>query len=163
MLECPIISPERLLPHSGKMMLLERVVSYDEHSLLAHAEITPDHILLPDGAQALPAYLAAEIMAQGIGAWAGAHALDKGEAVRLGFLLGSRKLIFRRPDIPVGTKLAVWVQQSWQDDSGMGVFDCELRCREPLDDLAADTVLVSGAMNVYAPKHEADLNQLLAS
>ncbi len=159
--ECPILSPAQLLPHSGRMILLERVVSYDDTRLLAQAEIDAQHILLPDGANALPSYLGAEIMAQGVAAWAGAHALDKGENVRLGFLLGTRKLTFRLPEIPVGTKLWVEIVQSWQDASGMGVFDCELRCREPLGDLPANTVLISGAMNVYSPSNENDLAQLL--
>ena len=34
---------------------------------------------------------------------------------------------------------------------GMGVFDCELRCRE------TDEILVSGAMNVYSPTNLSDL------
>lgn len=153
--KCPILAPETVLPHSHRMMLLEQIVAYDEHSLLAYAHIDAEHILLPDGAQALPSYLAAEIMAQGVAAWAGAHALDKGEKVRLGFLLGTRKLHCLVPDIPIGTQLSVHITQSWQDNTGMGVFDCELRCRE------SGNILLSGAMNVYSPSNEADLNKLL--
>lgn len=153
--DCPIVSPEILLPHSGRMVLLQRIVSYDETSLLAEAEIGANHILLPDDATGLPSYLGAEIMAQGVAAWAGAHALDRGETVRLGFLLGTRKLVFRQPEIAIGTQLSVYIQQSWQDNSGMGVFDCELRER------VSGEVLLSGALNVYSPTNDGDLAALL--
>lgn len=153
--DCPIVSPEILLPHSGRMVLLQRIVSYNETSLLAEAEIGTNHILLPDGATGLPSYLGAEIMAQGVAAWAGAHALDRGETVRLGFLLGTRKLVFRQPEIAIGTQLSVYIQQSWQDNSGMGVFDCELRER------VSGEVLLSGALNVYSPTSDGDLAALL--
>ena len=155
MLDWERISPAKLLPHSGHMMLLDKIISCDEHSLQAWAHIGAEHILLPLGADALPSYLGAEIMAQGVAAWAGAHHLARGEAVRLGFLLGTRKLMFSQPAIAVGTELLVVVKQSWQDQSGMGVFDCELRHRY------TDEVLVHGAMNVFSPSSDADLAALL--
>lgn len=155
MLDWERISPAKLLPHSGHMMLLDKIISCDEHSLQAWAHIGAEHILLPLGADALPSYLGAEIMAQGVAAWAGAHHLARGEAVRLGFLLGTRKLMFSQPAIAVGTELLVVVKQSWQDQSGMGVFDCELRHRH------TDKVLVHGAMNVFSPSSDADLVALL--
>ncbi|EGK09439.1 thioester dehydrase [Kingella kingae] len=155
MLDWERISPAKLLPHSGHMMLLDKIISCDEHSLQAWAHIGAEHILLPLGADALPSYLGAEIMAQGVAAWAGAHHLARGEAVRLGFLLGTRKLMFSQPAIAVGTELLVVVKQSWQDQSGMGVFDCELRhCH-------TDEVLIHGAMNVFSPSSDADLAVLL--
>lgn len=162
---CPIDNPALLLPHSGKMVLLERICRYDAHSLYAEAAVNAGHILLADGADSLPAYLAAEIMAQGVAAWAGAHALDAGETVRLGFLLGTRKLNLHYAEIPVGTQLEVSVVQSWQDENGMGVFDCELRCRTPAAGhetaMPAGSLLVSGAMNVYSPRSEQVLQTLL--
>ena len=93
--QCPIKQPAALLPHSGRMVLLDEVLSYDDNNLHAVCTIRPDCILLPDGANALPGWLGLEIMAQGVGAWAGAHALDAGRPVQLGFLLGTRKLHFK--------------------------------------------------------------------
>ena len=48
-----------------------------------------------------------ELMAQGIGAFAGIEALKAGEPVRLGFLLGTRKLDLFADSVPVGTELEV--------------------------------------------------------
>lgn len=164
MFEVQHLQPADVLPHSGRMVLLDKLLACDEQSLLASAYLDAQHILLPKGAQALPSYLAAEIMAQGVAAWAGVQQLAKGEAVRLGFLLGTRKLVCRLPEIPINTHLWVAVKLSWQDDLGMGVFDCELRCQNTIGaDCPADTVLLSGAMNVYSPSQDGDLTHLLQS
>lgn len=162
--ECPITHPARLLPHSGRMVLLDQVLHYDEHSLHATATLRPDCLLLPAGSRSLPAWLGMEIMAQGIGAWAGAHALDRGEPVRLGFLLGTRKLQWPAAEIPVGTVLDVHTALSWQDSSGMGVFDCSLRCRRPApaSAITPGTLLLSAALNVFSPGSDEILQQTLA-
>lgn len=163
--QCPIKQPAALLPHSGRMVLLDEVLSYDSDSLHAVAAIRPDCILLPAGAAALPGWLGMEIMAQGVGAWAGAHALDAGRPVQLGFLLGTRKLTFARPDIPVGTVLDVHIALSWQDTANnMGVFDCTLACRTPppgRSDLPPGTLLLTGALNVFSPTSQEALNGIL--
>ena len=162
---CPIKPTDHLLPHSGRMVLLDEVLSYDDTSLHAVCTIRSDCILLPDGANALPGWLGLEIMAQGVGAWAGAHALDAGRPVQLGFLLGTRKLHFARPEIPVGTVLDVQINLSWQDNAtNMGVFDCALTCRIPppgRDDLASGTLLLSGALNVFSPTNREALDAIL--
>ena len=163
--QCPIKQPAVLLPHSGRMVLLDEVLSYDSNSLHAVCTIRPDCILLPDGTNALPGWLGLEIMAQGVGAWAGAHALDAGRPVQLGFLLGTRKLHFARPEIPVGTVLDVQITLSWQDNAtNMGVFDCTLACRTPpsgRDDLPPGTLLLSGALNVFSPTSREALDAIL--
>ena len=163
--QCPIKQPTVLLPHSGRMVLLDEVLSYDSNSLHAVCTIRPDCILLPDGANALPGWLGMEIMAQGVGAWAGAHALDADRPVQLGFLLGTRKLHFARPEIPVGTVLDVQITLSWQDNAtNMGVFDCTLACRTPpsdREDPAPGTLLLSGALNVFSPTNREALDAIL--
>ena len=147
------------------MVLLDEVLSYDDNNLYAVCTIRPDCILLPDGANALPGWLGMEIMAQGVGAWAGAHALDAGRPVQLGFLLGTRKLTFGLPEIPVGIVLDVQINLSWQDNAtNMGVFDCALACRTPppgRDDLTPGTLLLSGALNVFSPTSREALDAIL--
>ena len=100
-----------------------------------------------------------------MGAWAGAHALDAGRPVQLGFLLGTRKLHFSRPEIPVGTVLDVQITLSWQDNAtNMGVFDCTLACRIPppdREDLAPGILLLSGALNVFSPTSREALDAIL--
>ncbi|MFC2292749.1 MAG: thioester dehydrase, partial [Kingella oralis] len=83
-------------------------------------------------------------------------ALGAGEEVKLGFLLGTRKLNLFADHIPVGTTLAATAHLSTQDPSGMGVFDCELHWIDAPDDvrgmLPQDGLLAQAALNVYSPK-----------
>ncbi|MDO4434121.1 MAG: thioester dehydrase [Alysiella sp.] len=152
---CPIDDVASLLPHSGKMVLLERITDYSEQHLLAQAHVHEDHILLRNGV--LPCIAGMEIMAQGVAAWAGCHAHNAGEAVRLGFLLGTRKLNLFTDVIPIGTQLQIKVKVSTQDQNGIGVFDCELYWIDaPIDKrtiLPENGLLIQAALNVYSPKN----------
>ena len=93
-------------------------------------------------------------MAQTVGAWAGAVALSQDEKVRIGFLLGTRRFDMPVAEIPVGTQLRCEATLSWQDDTGMGVFDCVL-----LDNQNNNTI-ATASLNLYRP-NEQDLQQIL--
>ena len=139
-LTCPIENPAFLLPHSGHMVLIDRVTQHCADFVRG----------------VLPTTMGMEIMAQAIGAFAGIQALGAGEEVKLGFLLGTRKLNLFADHIPVGTTLAATAHLSTQDPSGMGVFDCELHWIDAPDDvrgmLPQDGLLAQAALNVYSPK-----------
>lgn len=153
-LACPIEQPAFLLPHSGHMVLIDRVTEYRADFVSVQAHIGSKHILLQNGV--LPTTMGMEIMAQAIGAFAGIQALGAGEEVKLGFLLGTRKLNLFVDCIPVGTTLTATAHLSTQDPSGMGVFDCELCWTAAPDDvrdtLPQDGLLAQAALNVYSPK-----------
>jgi len=73
----------------------------------------------------------------------GARGKGAGEPIRLGFLLGTRKLTLHHGDLPLPTTLRSEIQESTQDQSGFGVFDCRLYCGTAL--------LADAALNVYMP------------
>ncbi|WP_218964592.1 ApeP family dehydratase [Snodgrassella alvi] len=147
MMQTPIYDVAALLPHSGKMVLLDEIAAYDEQSLTAYACVKPQQILVTDGY--LPSWAAMEIMAQGVAAWAGAIAHDAGEPVRLGFLLGTRKLQLYFSTLPVPAVLQIKIQASLQDTNGFGVFDSQLwLCDENKE---PDQLLAEAALNVYSP------------
>ncbi|MDO4998380.1 MAG: thioester dehydrase [Neisseria sp.] len=152
-LTCPINQVAPLLPHSGHMVLLDSVLAYDEHSLQASAIVKQNNILL--AGNAIPCFMGMEIVAQGIGAWAGIHAINAGKPVGLGFLLGTRKLNLFADSIPIGTHLHIEIAVSTQDSNGFGVFDCLLRWTdappEQREQLPADGILLQAALNVYSP------------
>ncbi|MFD1243942.1 ApeP family dehydratase [Paralysiella testudinis] len=160
MLSCPISDVAALLPHSGHMVLLDEVLAYDHESLQASAHIGADHVLMqPDGT--VPAWMAMEIMAQCIAALDGIHAHNGGESVRLGFLLGTRKLHLFADTLPLGCELLAETRQSIRDNNGFAVFDCSLRIiaapagfRLPENGLVAQA-----ALNVFSPP---DLDGYLA-
>lgn len=152
-LTCPITAVAPLLPHSGRMVLLDRITAYGAGSLTAEAEVRADHILLQN--HRLPCLHSMEIMAQGIGALTGCQTLNAGGTVKLGFLLGTRRLELFADSVPVGTRLLVKVQESVIDASGFGVFDCALYWTDapPHEKpaLPADGLLARAALNVYSP------------
>ena len=143
-LTCPITDIAPLVPHSGKMILLDRVVDFGDDFLVAEAEIRDDNILLKENK--LPAFLGAEIMAQGVAAWAGCKCVRAGKPISLGYWIGSRKLSIPQPDIAVGSKLCIQIKLSIEDATGFGVFDCQLI------DQANQQVIVEGALNVFRPQ-----------
>ncbi|KYL14561.1 dehydratase [Mannheimia haemolytica] len=114
------------------MILLDRITAFGEDFLTAETNIRPDNPLIKHGK--LATYASIEIMAQA------------GEPVRLGYLLGTRKLHLHRQEIPIGSQLQIQIKMSIQDATGFGVFDCQLI------DLADNQVLLEGALNVFSPK-----------
>ena len=152
-MQTPIRHLAPLLPHAGNMILLDEIVSYSDTQLHALARIGPDHLFLDTDGQ-LPMWCGIEIMAQGVAALAGCHALDAGHPPRLGFLLGSRQYDILRPAVAQGCVLHVEVEASTRDEtSGFGVFDCRLSLLQnsgDTDPAAAQTV-ARGRLSVFSP------------
>ena len=113
-----------LLPHAGPMVLLDRVISVDEDSLLAEVCIRSDSLFCHGGG--VGAWVGIEYMAQAIGAWAGYTAQLRGESVKLGFLLGTRRYECWRPIFLLGSVLRVHVQRLFQSENGLGSFECSI-------------------------------------
>ena len=137
------------LPHSGRMVMLDRIDGYGEDWLNAQAEVAEDHIFVENGR--LPAWACLEMMAQGIAALAGVRAKIAGEEVRLGFLLGTRAFTLSVDSLPVPCTLAISVRQSWLDANGFAVFTCAISRR--------DVLLGEANLNVFSP---ADIEDFIA-
>jgi predicted hotdog family 3-hydroxylacyl-ACP dehydratase len=133
-----------LLPHAGPMVLLDRVISVDEDSLLAEVCIRSDSLFCSGGG--VGAWLGIEYMAQAIGAWAGYTAQLRGEPVKLGFLLGTRRYECRRPIFLLSSVLRVHVQRLFQSENGLGSFECTIDNQEGR--VATATVTVFQPHNV---------------
>src|SRR5277367_4841775 len=112
-----------LLPHRPPMILLDEVVAWDGAILAASLTIRKETLFLE--ADGVPAHIGIEYMAQTCGAFAGAQALDRGEKVRIGFLLGTRRYTAHRPWYRLGERLTVTAALVYADDS-MGNFDVRI-------------------------------------
>lgn len=75
-----------------------------------------------DNKLAFPTYKSIELMAQSLGIFRGLK--QKGSGGNLGFLLGARRFNILRPYIINEAQIKVTI--SMQDESGMGVYDCEI-------------------------------------
>lgn len=114
-----------LIPHAADMILIDQVLSFDEEQIQTRVTVRPDGLFSqPDGS--LPAWVGVELMAQSVAAYAGCQARLQGEPIQLGFLLGSRKFECNVGHFPAGSELEIHATRSLQDESGMGVFECNL-------------------------------------
>jgi len=113
-----------LVPHSGQMLLLERVVSADADNLCAQVRIHAGSVLATQ--QGVGSWVGIEYMAQAIAAHAGWLALQRGDAVKVGFLLGSRKYEASVPYFSLGSLLSVHIHRVLQAENGLGAFDCRI-------------------------------------
>lgn len=134
-----------LLPHTGTMVLLDRVLEYRDHGLSAELTVRGDGVLFGDS-ETVPAWVGLEYMAQTIGAYVGIQAKLAGKPIRLGFLLGTRRYNSNIGQFKVGTTLTVSVEKIIQDEE-LGVFECRIH---------GDNIAIDANLNVYQPRDIAD-------
>ncbi|WP_122586446.1 hotdog family protein [Pseudomonas viridiflava] len=135
-----------LIPHAGDMILIDQVLAFDEEQIQTCLTIRAGG-LFNEADGSLPAWVGVELMAQSVAAFAGCQARSKGDAVKLGFLLGSRKFECNVAHFPAGSELNIHAVRSLQDDSGMGVFECTL---------TGPDINAFARLNVYCPPNTAD-------
>lgn len=123
-----------LLPHRPPMLLLDRLVSFDEESLEAELTLTPQSEFCVEGR--VGAWVGLEYMAQAVAALAGAHARLRGHAPRIGLLLGTREFRAHVPAFTVGQVLRVRATQVFFDPEGLSVVECWLRDADTQAELA---------------------------
>lgn len=130
----------RLVPHSGAMLLIDRVVAADADSLQAEVDITPAALFC--GEDGVGSWIGVEYMAQAVAAYAGYQAMQASAAQaghaenasaasapgavkpKIGFLLGSRRYTASRGHFALGSTLRVHVLRLLQAENGLGSFDC---------------------------------------
>jgi predicted hotdog family 3-hydroxylacyl-ACP dehydratase len=130
---------EELLPHSGRMVLLDRVIEFDEENMVAEVIVRDDGSFGHDNT--VPAWLGIEYMAQTIAALGGMKRRLAGKTLNPGFLLGTRRYDCNVDIFAVGSVLTVNVKRL-VEDQGLGVFDCRI---------TAEGILASAKLNVYQP------------
>ena len=124
MTDCTDFEVAGLIPHSGKMVLLDRIIAFDDNALTAELRVRADGLLGDD--KTVPAWAGIEYMAQAIAAYAGIMAKKAGEPIKIGFLLGTRLYSSNVSEFAVASVLTVRVEKIIQDDK-LGVFDCRIQ------------------------------------
>lgn len=129
-----------VVPHDAPMSLLDSIASYDDEALTASVKIREDsQFIRPEG---VPAWVGIEYMGQAIAAFAGVQARDKGQAVKIGFLVSSRRYKSSVSHFECGTELRIHVVQVTDNTVGLRVFQCRI---------SGEGVDVSANLNVYMP------------
>jgi predicted hotdog family 3-hydroxylacyl-ACP dehydratase len=127
------------IPHSGDMVLLDRIVDFDEQGLTAELAVRGDELFSPG--PSVPAWVGIEYMAQTVAAYVGVKAKQVNDPIRLGFLLGTRFYNSNVAAFEVGATLTIRVEKIIQDD-GLGVFECRI---------LGEGVDITANLNVYQP------------
>jgi predicted hotdog family 3-hydroxylacyl-ACP dehydratase len=115
-----------LLPHSGRMLLLDEVVSAAPDRVACRVTIREGSTFAEGGR--VPGVVALEYMAQAVGVYAGLRARGAGEPVRIGFLLGTRRLTLPPEDFRAGDELLVEARHEFGDEQ-IGAFECTVTLR----------------------------------
>ena len=116
---------EALLPHSKGMVLLDRVVEAGEDHIVVELKVRDDGLFSsPD--YTVPAWVGLEYMAQTIAAFSGYHRKCRGEAIDVGFLVGTRHYQCSVGCFPCGTSLRVRAEKIIEAANDLSVFSCTL-------------------------------------
>lgn len=134
---------EQVIPHREPMVLIDKLVNYQEEECHCQVTISEQSLFFDPINQGVPSYVGCEYMAQSIAAFAGAHALDANEQVKIGFLLGSRKYKTTAPYFTNRALLDIKVTRLHQEPSGLSVFDCTIYQQQQ--------ILASALINVFQP------------
>jgi predicted hotdog family 3-hydroxylacyl-ACP dehydratase len=129
------------------MVLIDRITAADTDSFTAQVDIRPSSPFYVSG-HGVPSYVGIEYIAQTVSAYSGwcGQQQAAGAAPRLGFLLGTRKMLLAEPWFALGAVLEVQISKTF-DDGEMGVFDGEIR--------HDGRVMVSATISVYQPTDSA--------
>jgi len=130
-----------VVPHSGSMVLLDRILDASEEDLTAQVTIGTNTLFLREKAY-VPAWIGIEYMAQAVAAWAGVQENKVGNKAKIGFLLGARKYNCISSKFLLGDVLTIHIARKYQE-SELAVFDCTIH---------SDKLLATSALNVYQPK-----------
>lgn len=133
-----------IVPHRGRMLLLDGVESWDvgKGVLVASFTVREDCIFFDRSLGGIPSWVSVELMAQASAACAGANdlAVAPDKPPRPGLLLGSRKVAMPRAVYPLGEKFTVVSEAAFHDDES-GAFQCEIR--DSSGELAASCILTA--------------------
>jgi predicted hotdog family 3-hydroxylacyl-ACP dehydratase len=141
-----IIPPiEKLLPHRGTMLLLDRAIEFDGET--AVAEYTPRQSeWYSDGAGNMPAWIGIELMAQTVAVHVALTKIQLGLTPRMGALLGARSYRSAVTCFVAGRPLRIRVQLVFADaDSGLGAYGATIE--------QDGETLANSALKVYEPEN----------
>jgi len=103
---------QTIIPHKGKMLLLDRIIEYDiEHSIRAEYDITRDCIFYDPVLDGVPSWVGFEFMAQAISALTGIRKRERGEKPNIGFILSIPSMRIEIPLFKNGSSVEVRVKE----------------------------------------------------
>ena len=146
-------SLEKLVPHRGKMLLLSKVLSFEEgnNSLLASVDISQSSFFYDDKLNGVPVWVGFEYMAQAIAALNGKNDLAKGQEPGFGFILSVSNFIACTLCFKPNSTVLIYVEKEFEMDN-MVVFNCSIKQGE--EELAKASISAVKIKDVSEVKYE---------
>jgi predicted hotdog family 3-hydroxylacyl-ACP dehydratase len=121
---------ETLVPHEGRMFLLDRFLSwdYEEDSFVAEAVADRACPFFDEAARGVPVWVAFEYMAQGIAALSGIERRERGDRPKIGFVMSVREFKAGAPYFPEGSRVRIEARELLRDNNVVS-FSCVAECR----------------------------------
>lgn len=136
----PSVNAIDFIPHQKPMVFIDDLVEIGENYAVAQLSIRPE--LMFCEAQGLPTWSSIELMAQTISAYAGSQGQALGQAPKIGFLLGTRKLHLPVPFFEMDKIVTVRAERQYLHE-GLGQFACEIYYQG---------YTISAMLSVYEPE-----------
>ncbi len=137
---------DHLLPHTGKMRLVDEVLSFEGETVKLRLVVRDDGVFNdPDLNGDIAAYVGIEYMAQAVAAHIGLSLQRDGDTKRTGFLLGTRLYESNVTSFKPGTELVLTAERLFISPEGLGVYDCSID---------GPGVQVTAKINGYLPKDD---------
>ena len=114
-------SVSELVPHKGKMFLLNRICDYDLeiNSITTEIDITRDNLFYEDELGGVPAWVAFEYMAQSVSALSGLQGRTKGEKPKVGFIMSVSGFNAYVPVFKQGETVVINVLEKTRNDNAV--------------------------------------------
>ncbi len=132
-----------ILPHTGRMLLLDELLEHGPEHAICAVTIRSD-ALFCDGANGVPAWVGLEYMAQTVCAYSGIDEVRAGLRPSIGLLLGSRRYQSQVEWFAPGTSLRVRADLLLRDENDLVAFQCTIH--------EGDRLLAHGDVKAYRPK-----------
>lgn len=138
-------SIDQVVPHAAPMSLLHSVEDYGDDWLRAKAIIRAGDLFVEDGG--VPAWVGIEYMAQTVAAYAGVQARLRGDSVKVGFLVGTRKYTINTAHFAINSEFSITAKQVILGENGLGAFDCLIEGKS----IDGSDIEAHASLNVFQP------------
>lgn len=137
---------EQMLPHKTSMVLVDRLISSNDHSAIVEATIKADY---PFTGESVGTWVGLELMAQSAAVLAKLTKQAHSDKASLGFLLGSRSFTAHAPKFTPGQKVTIEIEL---DPAGEG--QTMVNARGMVKDPTGQ-VICEGSLTLYEPNDDA--------
>ena len=128
-MELPLLKDniEKLIPHRGKMLLIDRITAWSDTDICCESDIKESNLFYDEVCGGLPAYVGFEIMAQAAAAQSRLLAYKRGEKLesKFGMILSVKKMTSEKDFLPLNSTIVTKVSQD-DVEGGLYTFSGEI-------------------------------------